>query len=207
MSADPAFDMSPAAVRARRDVEPRPLAWWGMILAVAVLLTMYGALYFSYVYIRIAVTRWPPEGIAPPALGLAALSAGALLASAVVLRLGLARSRHARVPAERVFLLAAVGLAVGHAGLLATDWARADFPPDLHSYAALYYVLPMVHLSTLSIAVLMALVHVALSFRVDDLPRRPIGLRVLGAYWYAVALGGTLLLGVVYLTPHLWPVA
>lgn len=207
MSGDPALDMSPAAIRERRDIEPRPLAWWGMMLAVTVLVTTYGALYFSYVYIRIAMTRWPPEGIAPPALGLATLSAGALLASAAVLWLGLRRSRRGHLGGERLGLAAAVALAGAHVGLLAMDWGRAGFAADVHSYAALFYVLPMIHVSALALAVLMALVHLALSVRTVDIPRRGIGLRAMGAYWYAVALAGTVLLAVVYLTPHLWPVA
>lgn len=207
MAGDPAVDTSPAGIRARRAVEPRPLAWWGMMLAIAVLVTTYGALCFSYIYIRIGMTRWPPEGIAPPALGLATLSAGALVASAAVVWLALRPSQRGRVAAQRFGLTTAVGLAAVHVGLLALDWARADFSLDAHSYAALYYVLPVIHAAALALAVLMAVVHVALSFRPDDLPRRLIGVRALGAYWYAVALGGTAVLAVVYLTPHLWPVA
>lgn len=199
--------MSPAAIRERRDIEPRPLAWWGMILTIAVLLTTYGALYFSYVYIRIAVTRWPPEGIAPPELGLATLSAGALLASAGVLWFGLRRSHRGSLGGERLGLTAAVVLAAVHVGLLVMDWTRSGLPADAHSYAALYYVLPMIHACALALAVLMALTHLALGFRRVGIPRRGIGLRAMGAYWYAVALAGSVLLGVVYLTPHLWPVA
>lgn len=205
MSGDATVDRSPEDLRAERAVEPRPLAWWGVILTIAVGATMYAAMYFSYVYIRIGVSRWPPEGIPAPPLGLPGLSVAALLASAAVLWVGLRRSHRGQIGAERVGLLFALLLAGAHVALLAADWGRAPFPVDAHSYAALYYTLPMIHVGTLAIAVLMAAVHLALSFRPGPLPRRGIGLRALGAYWYFVALGGAALLAVVYLTPHVWP--
>ncbi|HVM15246.1 MAG TPA: hypothetical protein VM287_13095 [Egibacteraceae bacterium] len=207
MTADPALDASPEDIRAARAMEPRPLAWWGMMLTVAVVATIYGAMYFSYVYIRIGVTHWPPEGIDPPALGLPGLSVLSLLASAVAIWLGLRRSHRGALGAERPGLAAAIVLAGAHIGLLLLDWSQAGFGVDVHSYAALYYTLPTIHFSSLAIGMLMAAVHLALSFRPTDLPRRAIGLRVLGAYWYFLALGGSALLAVVYLMPHVWPVA
>lgn len=207
MTTDPVVDTSPEGLRAARAIEPRPLGWWGMMLAIAVVATMYAAMYFSYVYIRISVTHWPPEGIDPPALGVPALSVGALLASAVVLWAGLRRSRRGDVVGERVGLGGALLLAGAHVGLLLLDWSRVPFAVDVHSYAALYVVLPAIHVSTLATAMLMAGAHLTLSFRPADLPRRGIGLRALGAYWYFLAVGGTALLAVVYLTPHVWPVA
>ncbi|HVL99908.1 MAG TPA: hypothetical protein VM324_11510 [Egibacteraceae bacterium] len=207
MSADPALDAGPEEIRAGRAIEPRPLAWWGMMLTLAVIATMYGAMYFSYFYIRIGVTRWPPDGIAPPALGLPAVSAAALLASAIVLWGGLRRSHRGELGAERFGLLSALVLAGASVALLLLDWTRAGFGVDVHSYAALYYVLPAIHAVVLAIGMLMAVVHLALSFRPEDLPRRAVGLRALGAYWYLVALGGALLTAVVYGTPHVWPVA
>lgn len=199
------MDTSPEGIRAARAIEPRPLAWWGMMLAIAVVATTYAAMYFAYVYIRIGVTHWPPEGIDPPALGLPVLSAGALVASAGVLWVGLRRSASGDVVTERLGLTGALLLAGAHCGLLVVDWVRAPFGVDTHSYAALYMTLPAIHMATLGIAMLMAAVHLALSFRPVDLPRRPIGLRALGAFWYFLAGGGTALLAVVYLLPHVWP--
>lgn len=207
MTGGAAADVSPEQARAERMVEARPLAWWGMMLTIAVVATMYAAMYFSYVYIRISVGSWPPEGIERPALGLAALSAAALLASAAALRTGLRGSRRGAALTERAGLAAALLLAGAHVGLLLADWGRAGFGVAVHSYAALFYTLPGIHLAALSIAMLMAGVHLALSYRPIDLPRRPIGLRALGAYWYFLAIGGTALLAVVYLTPHVWPEA
>lgn len=197
--------MEPEEARAARAVEPRPLAWWGMMLTIAVVATMYAAMYFSYVYIRIGVGDWPPAGIDPPAIGLPALSVGALLSSAAVLWAGLRRARQGDLAGERLGLAAALALAGAHVGLLLLDWTRAPFSIDAHSYAALHFGLPGIHLVAFGIGMFMAAIHLALSFRPVPLPRRPIGLRALGAYWSFLAFGGTALLAVVYLVPHVWP--
>lgn len=198
-------DATPEDLRAARAIEPRPLAWWGMMLTIAVVATTYAAMYFSYVYIRISVTTWPPAGIHPPALGLPAVSVAALLASAAVLWLGIRGSRRGEVVVERLGVAGALLLAGAHVGALLLDWHGAEFGIDAHSYAALYYALPAMHMATLGIGMLMAVVHLALSFRpAHHVPRRSIGLRALGAYWSFLALGGTALIAVVYLTPHVW---
>lgn len=206
MTVEPTREASPEDIRAARTIEARPLGWWGMMLTIPVMATMYGAMYFSYVYIRVGVTRWPPAGLDPPVLGLPALSAGALVASAVVLWAGLRRSSRAALAAERLGLTGALLLAGAHIALVLLDWGRAGFGVAVHSYAGLYYVLPSIHFSSLAIAMVMAAVHLALSFRPTDLPRRGVGLRALEAYWYFLAIGGTGVLAVVYLTPHVWPV-
>lgn len=198
-------EMEPEEARAARVVEPRPLAWWGMMLTIAVVATMYAAMYFSYVYIRIGVGGWPPAGIDPPGLGLPALSVGALLSSAAVLWAGLRSARRGDLAGERLSLAAALALAGAHVGLLLLDWTRATFSIDVHSYAALHFGLPAIHLVAFGVGMFMAAIHLALSFRQSPLPRRPIGLRVLGAYWSFLAFGGTALLAVVYLVPHVWP--
>lgn len=188
-------------------VEARPMGWWGMLLAVAVLATVYAAMYFTYVYIRVSNVHWPPEGIDPPALGLVGLSAGALALSAVPVRLAL-QSERARAPiAYRLALVAAVGLVAVHGGLLLADWARVPFAVDEHAYGSLYFVLPGFHLTIVGIGVLMMLVLLALSWHEEAMAMLHIGTRSLTLYWYITAFGGVALLGVVYLIPHVWQVA
>lgn len=197
---------SPAEQRATRAVEPRPVAWWGMVLTLLVVVTSYAALYFSYVYIRVGVERWPPPGTPPPPLDLAAPSVGALLLGAAVLGVALRRSAALGSGMERTGLVVATTLGTVHVVLLYADWQRAPFAVTDHSYAALFYVLPQIHAVVVGLALVMAVVHLLLSFRPQDLPRRAVGLQGLATYWSTVAIAGTLLLAVVYLLPHAWPV-
>ena len=188
-------------------VEARPLGWWGTLLLMAVLATTYAALYFTYVYLRVSSVHWPPEGIDPPALGLAGLSAAALALSALPVRLALRAERAWALVGYRLALVAAGALATTHAGLLLRDWARVPFSVDEHAYASLYFVLPGFHLTLIAIGLLMALVLLALSWHDEAGALLHIGTRSLTLYWYVTTVGGVGLLAVVYLVPHLWRVA
>lgn len=184
-------------------VEARPMGWWGMVLLVMVIATTYGALYFSYVYVRVATFEWPPAGIAPPPLGPPAWSAAALALSALPVAWA-ARGEAARqLTHHRIGLVAAVALAAAHFAILLGDWAAQPFGVDEHAYGSLYYVLPGIHASLLGIGVVMALVVFALSWH-PETSLRHVGTRSLALYWYMVAAGGVLLLAVVYVTPHVW---
>jgi heme/copper-type cytochrome/quinol oxidase subunit 3 len=205
--ADTPVDLSPAAIRARRDIEPRPTAWWGMMLTNLVVATLYGAMYFSYIWIRITQRDWPPAGVDPPPLDLAGLSAAALLASGAVLWVGLRKSHQGAVLVEQLALLGALLLAGLHLWLLVADLSRFPLGPGDHAYASLFYALSGIHASALLLAMILAAVLLAMSFLPEPLPRRGVGLRTLGAYWYLLAVAGALLIAVMYLTPHVWPVA
>ncbi len=188
-------------------VETRPMGWWGMLLAVAVLATVYAALYFTYVYIRVSSVHWPPEGIDPPALGLAAGSALALAASALPIHLALQAERARALIGYRLALTAALALGGLHGALLILDWTRVPFGVDEHAYGSLYFVLPGFHLTIAGIGLLIGLTLLALSWHEEATAMLHIGTRSLALYWYITAFGGVALLGVVYLIPHVWRVA
>lgn len=188
-------------------VEARPMGWWGTLLLAAVLATTYAAMYFTYVYVRVASMDWPPAGIEPPPLGLAALAALALAVSALPLWWA-SRTEVARaLGSHRLGLVAAIGLAMAHLWLLSVDWARAPFALGTHAYASLYYVLPGIHATILAIGVLMALVLLALSWHIEAAALLHVGTRSLGLYWYVSVVGGLGLLAVVYLIPYVWRAA
>lgn len=185
-------------------VEVRPMGWWGTLLTCAVLLTTYAALYFTYVYVRVSSVEWPPPGIEPPALGLPALSALALAVSAAPAGWAARREAHEALGAYRVGLVAALGLAAAHLGLLLADWAGQPFTVDGHAYGSLYFVLPGIHAVILGIGMLFALVLLALSWHPEGVTMRHVGTSSWALYWYVTVLGGVVLLAVVYLLPHVW---
>jgi heme/copper-type cytochrome/quinol oxidase subunit 3 len=188
-------------------VEERPLAYWGMLLAMAVLVTIYAALYFSYVYIRVATVEWPPGGFERPPLGLAGLSALALAASAVQMWWATRAEALGGLRGLRLGLVLGMALAFVHLGLLQADFARAPFAVSDHAYASLYYVLPGFHAAVLAHAFVMAAVLLAMAFKGHIGAERHIGMRSLGLFWYVTVGGGLGVLAVVYGLPHLWPTA
>lgn len=183
-------------------VEDRPMGWWGTVLLGMVLATTYGALCFTYVYVRVATFAWPPADLAPPALGLPALSVTALVVSCVPLVAAGVRPERS-LARHRAAMVIAVMLATVHGGLLLADWRGQPFAVDDHVYASLYYVLPGIHLFLVGVGVVFALTVLALSWH-TEVGQHRVGERSLRVYWAVVVAGGALLLAVVYLTPHVW---
>lgn len=180
------------------------MGWWGTVLLGGVLATTYGALYFTYVYVRVASADWPPAGILPPALGLPSLSALALAASAACMRWAARHETTGALAAYRAGVILTAGLGAAHAGLLLAGWAGQPFGVSDHAYGSLYYVLPGIHLVILGIGLLIALVLLALSWHPEGRATLHVGTRSLAFYWYLAAIGGVVLLAVVSLLPYLW---
>ena len=145
---------SPAATTVRPvGVEQRPTGWWGMVLTAMVIATTYAAMYFTVVYIRVSNERWPPQGVAPPALDLAALSMLALASSAVAVWLSVRWMRYDPPAATRGALAAGLLLGAGHVALLVVDWTRAGFGPADHAYGSVFWLLHGTDLLLVSAAV------------------------------------------------------
>lgn len=181
-------------------------AWWGMVLTLLVLATTYVAMYFSYVYVRVGVDHWPPTGIEPPSLRAGGLAVAALLVSAVALAGGLWRLPARSDLRERLGLAAVVVLAAAHVGVLWADWLEFGVPVTTHAYVSLFYVLPAIHAVVVALGVLIALTLLVMPLR-PTVRRREVGLRSFQLYWGVTAVGGAVLLAVVYLLPYVWPVA
>lgn len=180
-------------------------SWWGMVLALMVLATTYVAMYFAYVYVRVGVDRWPPEGIDRPSLDLAGLAAAALVASAAALAVGLWRLPARDDVRERLGLAGMVVLGAAHVALLWTDWLNFGVPVDTHAYVSLYYILPAIHAVVVVLGLLFALTLLTMPLT-PRMVRREVGLRCLQLYWGLVVVAGVVLLAVVYLLPYVWPV-
>lgn len=180
-------------------------SWWGMVLALLVLATTYVAMCFSYVYVRVGVERWPPEGIDRPSLELAGLAVAALVGSAAALAAGLWRLPTRNDVRERLGLAGTVLLGTAHVALLWTDWLDFGVPVGTHAYVSLYYGLPAIHAVVVVLGLLFALTLLAMPLT-PSVVRREVGLRCLRLYWGVVLVAGIVLLAVVYLLPYVWPV-
>lgn len=188
-----------------REVGRGSTSWWGMVLALLVLATTYVAMYFAYVYVRVGVDRWPPEGIDRPSLALGALAVAALVGSAAALATALWRLPARDDVRERLGLAGTVLLGTAHVALLWTDWLDFGVPVGTHAYVSLYYILPAIHAVVVVLGLLIALTMLAMPLT-PRVVRREVGLRCLQLYWGLVVVAGVVLLAVVYLLPYVWPV-
>jgi len=94
---------------------------------------------FAYFYLR-AVNQndlWKPKHV-NPSFTLGTLTTAALVAAAVLLRLGLADHRAERRPAWNVKGAVALGLLVVSIALQIAAWATQDFGPTDGGYASVY---------------------------------------------------------------------
>ncbi len=94
---------------------------------------------FAYFYLRSLNEHdlWRPKHV-DPSFTLGTLTAAAIVAAAVLLRLGLADRRADRRPAWRVKGVAAVVLLVLSVALQIAEWATQGFGPTDGAYASVY---------------------------------------------------------------------
>ncbi|MGH2885191.1 MAG: hypothetical protein ACRDPA_21210, partial [Solirubrobacteraceae bacterium] len=70
---------APPATRVAQRRAAAPNGIWGMALFLCSEVTIFGSLFGTYYYLDFRVRHWPPDGIAPPKVTLAAVSTGILM--------------------------------------------------------------------------------------------------------------------------------
>lgn len=117
------------------------VGWWGMISLLAVLFTAFGALFFSYFYLRLYSEQWPQAGLPRPTWSGWLMVLGLLAAAGLAQGLATwARIRHHSRSLKIGLALATVlglGFLLGQAALL----ARSPFAPTANAYASIYFTL------------------------------------------------------------------
>jgi heme/copper-type cytochrome/quinol oxidase subunit 3 len=166
----------------------RPLAWWGVLVAVATEGALFGTMIASYFYIRFRVVEWPPPGTPEPrVLEPAALTLLLVVTSAPM---GLAVSGARRQIAERARtgLVVSCALATlylaGVAWLLVDEWHKA--PATKESYDSLFFTLQGAHAAHVLVGVLANLYLLLKIVRVPLTQYRVNGIWALGLYWHFV---------------------
>jgi cytochrome c oxidase subunit I+III len=163
--------------------------WWGTVILLLVVATLFGALVFGYFYLWLRAPLWPPEGIGAPPVGVAGLAAAAAIASVPCMLWALRAGQAGQGGALRAALLAALllgaGAVIALAGVL---WVQLP-SPALHAFASISAAVLGFGTVQLLLAVLVAGFVLArvLAGHVDA--ARPLELRIAHAFWqFSVAL-------------------
>src|SRR5690606_8572520 len=116
------------------------VVWWGMVGLLVMYASSFGALFYSYFYVRLFSDTWPQEDLPRPALLLPAVVYGLLLLAGVF-QVWAARSyAPRRTVAARIGLLGAIlSGAAFVAGKLFLLW-QTEFTPWTNAYGSLFYV-------------------------------------------------------------------
>jgi cytochrome c oxidase subunit 3 len=148
----------------------RPVAWWGMLMLVASESTLFGVLLGTYFYLRFNSSSWPPDGIPPPGVAVPLILASVLAGSALLMRLG-----------TRAAIVLALVVQAGYFAYAVHDFQDKlhTFTPQTDAYGSIYYVLLGADHAHVAVGLLLDL-WLLINFR-------PIAMRLIAFYWYAVA--------------------
>jgi heme/copper-type cytochrome/quinol oxidase subunit 3 len=171
------------------DTRSQPRAFWAVALVVATEGTLLATLVGSYFYLRFKSQAWPPEGIPEPKVLLPLVLTGILVATSVPVQLAYNAGRARRARPALGWLLLALVVQAGYLGMQLHLFMAdlADFRPQQHAYASIYYTLVGADHAHVAVGLLLDLFLVAKL--VGGLTRyRVAGLQAAAFYWHFVNL-------------------
>ena len=152
--------MSAAGVRA--SLPPaRPLSghratgWWGMLCLIGTEGALFTMLLFSYFYLRWHTPTWPPDGIKKPEFSLIVPATVLLLTSSLPVWWAESGIRKGSQMRLRLGFFIAFVEAAAFVGLELYEWTHLGYMPSKDAYASLYFTITGIHLSHVSIAIVM----------------------------------------------------
>jgi cytochrome c oxidase subunit III len=171
------------------DSRSQPRAFWGITLLVATEATLLAAVVGTYWYLRFKSARWPPPTIPEPKVLWPLVLTGVLVASALPVLLAARAATAGRARAAFLALLCATLVQAAYLALQIELFREdlADFEPQEHAYASVYYVLVGADHAHVAIGLLIDVF--LLAKLVGGLtPYRAAGVRAAAFYWSFVAV-------------------
>ena len=182
---------APRNARGVATVEPQrrglPVGVWGMAMVAASEVTLFGTFIGSYFYLRFGSAKWPPDGIAPPALTTPLILAGALATTAVPMLLAARAATAGRVGTMRRLVVAAFVVQTGYV-VYAIHELQLDlhrFTPKTDAYGSIYFVLLGADHAHVLFGLLLD-VWLLLKLTTGLTPYRATATRAIALYWLAV---------------------
>jgi heme/copper-type cytochrome/quinol oxidase subunit 3 len=172
----------------------------GMALAIVTESLLFVVMFFAYFYIGHGHDRWP---VKPPALKLALVLLGVLLASSFTLGGAEHTLKRGARAAARALLFLTILLGVFFTVLQTFEFREhlRELTPASNAYGSLFYVITGLHALHVVVGLLM-LVFVACLSDLDppESPHRP--LHNAGLYWHFVDVVWIFVVGLLYLLPR-----
>ena len=113
--------------------------WWGMVLAVVTEASLFLNLLFSYFYVAVQSSGWPPDG--PPELKLALPNTILLLASSLTMWWGERGIRRGRRAQLLLGALATFVLGTAFIAIQAIEYENHRFTPQTDVYGSLFFTI------------------------------------------------------------------
>ena len=180
--------------------------WWGTVGMLAVLTTVFGALIYSYFYLRLYSDQWPQADLPLPQLDFAPLIFALLAGGGVALAFSSRGWRRGSRPAVLFGLAAAIALGLGFIAGLIWLLLAEPFLPSANAYASIFFTLHgFVLLVTLTgISLLIGvLIRVIGKDEPFSAPRLMLWLQNSEMLWYFAVAAGLAGFAITYLVPRL----
>jgi cytochrome c oxidase subunit I+III len=180
----------------------RAVARWGMALTIMNLAIALASFLFSYFYIRIENTAWPPENMPLPNLSLPIAATLVLLLSAGVMAWALRSIQMGNQGRLRAGLAGAFVLGALALGLLIFDYTQLGFDAQINAYGSLFFMLgAFVFLVVLAGLGMNAIVQFW-AWRGHYTMGRHVAVSNTTLYWYAMIIFWIITLATLYVSPH-----
>jgi cytochrome c oxidase subunit 3 len=183
--------------RARSDTT----AWIGMIVFLASWVMLFAALFFVYGILRVRAAEWPPGDLPRLPIELPGLNTAVLVASSVLLHVGLwgARVRRTRVIGPSIGLASLLGaLFLVLQVVVYSQAMAAGLTPQTGPYPSVLFGLTLAHAIHVAVGIIPLAVLSVRGFRGAYTPARHLSLRLWTMYWHFVGIVWVLMYVLIY---------
>lgn len=181
---------------------PRAPVWWGMILLVAIELTVFATLFSSYFYLGLMHPDWPPPGVQPPDLMLPLINTAVLLTSSVTVFFATRSIKQGQQRRLKIALGLAVLLESAFFVIKLMMSGGIEFTWDDHAYGSIFWLISRLHTGHVLAAILMGIVAEVLALKGWFNSDRRLGMDVVNIYFQFVALVWLPVLLFLFLMPR-----
>ncbi len=181
----------------------RAPAWWGMLVLIATEATFFGALIFSYFYLALDKSQWPPAGIKPPELARPLIGTALLWGSSLPMWWAEHSARKGLMGRVALSLAVSMGMSTMFFLIQMLEYATKEFGPQVNAYTSIFYAITAFHGMHVFVALIMSAVVQVRVWLGHFTAERHLAIQVLGLYWHFVGLVWVFILGSLYISPHL----
>jgi cytochrome c oxidase subunit III len=181
----------------------RSLMWWGTLGLVIIESTAFALAIGAYFYLRTRVPTWPPDGIAPPALGWGTVNTVILLVSCIPNQLARRAAERTDLNAVRVWLVVAILVGLGFNTVRVFEFKTLNVLWSTDAYGSIVWLLLALHTVHILTDVVDTVVLTALMFVGPIEEKRFVDVEENSVYWYFVVGAWLPIYGVIYWAPRL----
>ncbi len=173
-----------AVAREKTGIRQTPM-FLGMVLFLISEAFLFGALFWTYYYLRATTPVWPPAGVALDTV-LAGINTIILLSSSATIWWAVNSMRKGNEGQAAIGIAATLALGVTFLALTVFEWTHETFQPWTHAYGSTLFTLTGFHALHVFGGVLLMLALLSRTLRHRFSSQSYLGLEIGSLYWHFV---------------------